>query len=63
MIRGLEYLSYEGRLTELGLFNKDKEVPGRPYSTFQHLKVAARELQWDFFKGHEVMGQGGMASN
>ncbi|TRZ23294.1 hypothetical protein HGM15179_003863 [Zosterops borbonicus] len=53
MIGGLEHLTWEDRLGQLGLFILEKPL-GRPYSTFQYLKGAnnrAREQQ-----GHVVVG-------
>lgn len=59
-IRGLEDISYEDRLRDLGLFILEK-APGRAQSTFWYLKVAAREMDRGFLQRHGVMGQGVIA--
>jgi len=64
MIQGLEHLSHEGRLRELGLFGqKKRRLRGDRRAAFQYLKGPARKLESDFLRGHGVIGQGVMALN
>ena len=64
MIRGLEHLSYEDRLRELGFFGLDKRrLQGHLRAAFQHLKEPTGKLERDFLQEHVVTGQGGMALN
>jgi len=64
MIRGLEDLSYEQRLRELGLLSLEKgRLQGDLTAAFQHLKGPIRKLERDFLQGHVVIGQGITALN
>ena len=54
MIRGLEYLSYEERLRELGLFSLEKRrLQGDLIVAFQYLKGAYKQ------EGERLFNKGG----
>ena len=58
MISGLEHLSYEERLRELGLFRLEKRsLQVDLIAAFHYLKRPARQLERDFLQGCAVIGQ------
>ncbi|GAB0186452.1 hypothetical protein GRJ2_001110500 [Grus japonensis] len=59
LIRGLEHLSYEDRLRELGFFSLEKRrLQGDIIAAFQYLKGPTGKLERDCLSGSVVTGQG-----
>ncbi|GAB0184802.1 mitochondrial enolase superfamily member 1 [Grus japonensis] len=57
LIRGLEHLSYDGRLRGLGLFSLEKgRLQGDLIAAFQYLKGPTGKLERDCFQGRVVTG-------
>ena len=64
LIRGLEHLSYEDRLREVGLFSLEKRrLQGDLIAVYQYLKGPTGKMERDCLSGSVVTGHGVMALN
>ena len=60
-IQGMEKLSHENRLRQLGLFSLEKRrLQGDPTAAFQYLKGVVRKMGTQFLVGPVAKGQGVM---